>query len=103
MRAVLFYLGCGIAGLIMMIILYRKFRFFKQCPSCGYDDPDRIPRKGLMKRLPLKAYFCPACRHRFYVFNLFTEEPESHSLLEWNGQSGAVEKKNKESVAWQGN
>lgn len=94
MYKLLLYVGGGVVGLLTLTVLLRKFRFRKPCPSCGYDDPDRIPRKGLMKRLPLKAYYCPACRHRFYVVNLFSEEPEIHTLPEWKKTPTAFQMQN---------
>lgn len=80
MYAFFVWFGCGIASAIILSIFYYKLRFSDTCPRCKYAYPDRIRRKGLAKRLPLKAYYCTACRHRFYVFNLFTEDPESFIL-----------------------
>ncbi|WP_338868600.1 hypothetical protein WBJ53_17945 [Spirosoma sp. SC4-14] len=60
-----------LAGLL--VVIYRKFSFRKRCPACGYAEPNRVPRKGMAKTLPLKAYVCPRCRNHFYKLQPFTE------------------------------
>jgi DNA-directed RNA polymerase subunit RPC12/RpoP len=65
----------------ILVALYRKFSFRKRCPACGYDDPNRVPRRGIYKQLPVKAYVCTRCRNHFYKVQLLTEDPYDHSLV----------------------
>lgn len=73
MFPLLIRLSAFLVALGLFVYLYRKVRFRKRCPACGYDYPDRTVRRGIVKYLPVKAYFCSACRHRFIVVDLLPE------------------------------
>ncbi|UHG89058.1 hypothetical protein [Spirosoma oryzicola] len=65
----------------ILIVLYRLVSFRKQCPGCGYADPNRIPRKGIAKRLPVKAYACPRCHNHFYKIREVTQASSNATLV----------------------
>jgi hypothetical protein len=63
-------LAAVIALAVILILLFRKVTLKSQCPVCGDRHPDRITRakwlKAIQPVLPVKAYRCLSCRHRFY-------------------------------------
>jgi hypothetical protein len=55
---------------IVLLFLFRKVTLKAGCPVCGNRHPDRVHRANWLRAiepiLPLKAYHCLSCRHRFY-------------------------------------